>query len=101
MFMTIFGVLKLAGFEGWLRGWEVYLSSSLTHFSSPQLLLVSLMLLSLGLTTFHPDGDVEDDASEGYRDEEMQSKDIRYRFLKITDAKSNCKPIQNSCNSRR
>jgi hypothetical protein len=31
----------------------------------------------------------------------MQSKNIRYRFLKITDAKSNCKPIQNSCNSRR
>jgi hypothetical protein len=84
-----------------VKGREVYLSSSLTHFSSPQLLLVSLMLLSLGLTTFHPDGDVEDDASEGYRDEEMQSKDIRYRFLKITDAKSNCKPIQNSCNSRR
>jgi len=83
------------------KGREVYLSSSLTHFSSPPAIAGIVNAIILGLTTFHPDGDVEDDASEGYRDEEMQSKNTRYRFLKITDAKSNCKPIQNSCNSRR
>jgi hypothetical protein len=71
-----------------------------TFFFSPSIAGIVNAII-LGLTTFHPDGNVEDDASEGYRDEEMQSKNIRYRFLKITDAKSNCKPTQNSCNSRR